>query len=48
MLEKVVEIKNCSSVVLDCGSLLPGHGLRPKLEWIWDGILLNTSSNVGV
>jgi hypothetical protein len=43
--EEVVEIQSCSSVLLQCGSLLSTHGLRPELEWVWDGITLNTSSN---
>ena len=44
--EEAVEIQSCSSVLLRCGSLLSTHGLRPVLEWVWDGITLNPSSNV--
>ncbi|CAI8017226.1 L-gulonolactone oxidase, partial [Geodia barretti] len=43
--EEAVEIQSCSSVLLRCGSLLSTHGLRPVLEWVWDGITLNISSN---
>lgn len=44
--EEVVELHTCSSTILQCGSLLPALGLRPALEWTWDGTSLNGSSDV--
>ena len=46
--EEEVEVERCSSVLLQCGSLLPVLGLRPELEWNWDGVTLNGSSSVSI
>ena len=36
-----VEVERCSSTLLKCGSLLPGPGLKPVLEWTCNGVSLN-------
>ena len=46
--EGVVEAEPCSSTLLNCGSLLTGYGLRPVLEWNWNGISLNKHSAADV